>query len=77
MLSGVGGPDVLGRCGIYTRVALPGVGRNLQDRYEVAVVNRMKKPWEALNGATFTTADPQYRPGRRGAKAYLRPTARC
>ena len=44
-----------------TRVALPGVGRNLQDRYEVAVVNRMKKPWEALNGATFTTADPQYR----------------
>ena len=44
-----------------TRVPLPGVGRNLQDRYEVAVVNRMKKPWEALNGATFTTADPQYR----------------
>ena len=35
--------------------------RNLQDRYEVAVVNRMKKPWDALNGATFTTADPQYR----------------
>jgi len=61
MLSGVGDPDVLGRCGIPTRAALPGVGRNLQDRYEVAVVNRMKKPWEALNGATFTTADPQYR----------------
>ena len=60
MLSGIGDPDVLGRCGIRARVALRGVGRNLQDRYEVALVNRMVKPWETLNGATFTTADPQY-----------------
>jgi choline dehydrogenase-like flavoprotein len=61
MLSGIGDPDVLGKCGIRTRVALRGVGRNLQDRYEVAVVNRMKKPWATLNGATFTTGDSQYR----------------
>ena len=61
MLSGIGDPDLLATCGIRARVPLAGVGRNLQDRYEVAVVNRMKKPWEALNGATFTTADPQYR----------------
>jgi choline dehydrogenase len=60
MLSGIGDPDVLGKCGIRTRVALPGVGRNLQDRYEVGVVNRMRKPWDVLDGAAFTTADPQY-----------------
>lgn len=60
MLSGIGDSEVLGKCGILTRVALPGVGRNLQDRYEVAVVNRMKKAWDSLNGATFTTGDPQY-----------------
>jgi choline dehydrogenase len=61
MLSGIGDPDVLGRYGITTRVALHGVGKNLQDRYEVPVVNRMVKPWEMLEGATFTTNDAQYR----------------
>jgi choline dehydrogenase-like flavoprotein len=61
MLSGIGDPDVLGRYGITTRVALHGVGKNLQDRYEVPVVNRMVKPWEMLDGATFTTNDAQYR----------------
>ena len=60
MLSGIGDPDVLANCGIRTRVALRGVGRNLQDRYEVPVVSRMKKPWDVLEGATFTTGDPQY-----------------
>ena len=44
------------------RVDLPGVGQNLQDRYEVAVVNQMNFPaWEALEGATFTSGDAQYR----------------
>jgi len=61
MLSGVGDPAVLQKCGIQTRVPLPGVGRNLQDRYEVPVVNRMTHPWEMLEGATFTTQDRQYR----------------
>ena len=37
------------------------MGKNLQDRYEVAVVNRMKNPWDMLQGATFTTRDAQYR----------------
>jgi choline dehydrogenase-like flavoprotein len=70
MLSGIGDPAVLERYGIRPRVALPGVGRNLQDRYEVAVVNRMVRPWEMLRGATFTTSDEQYRQwstDRRGA----------
>src|SRR6185369_3488490 len=61
MLSGIGDPDLLGKHGIQTRVPLPAVGRNLQDRYEVAVVSKMKKPWDTLNGATFTTGDAQYR----------------
>jgi choline dehydrogenase len=61
MLSGIGDPAVLGAVGIPTRVALRGVGRNLQDRYEVPVVNRMREPWEMLDGATFTARDAQYR----------------
>lgn len=61
MLSGVGDPDVLSRYGIRQRVDLPGVGRNLQDRYEVSVVNRMRRSWEMLEGATFTTGDAPYR----------------
>ncbi len=62
MLSGIGGKADLEKHGIAVRVDLPGVGRNLQDRYEVAVVNRMKfTAWESLTGATFTSGDPQYR----------------
>jgi choline dehydrogenase-like flavoprotein len=62
MLSGIGPRAALERHGIEVRVELPGVGQNLQDRYEVAVVNRMAFPaWEALDGATFDTTDRQYR----------------
>ena len=61
MLSGIGDPRVLDRCGIRTRVALPGVGRNLQDRYEVPVVNRMRRSWRTLQDATFTPGDRLYR----------------
>jgi choline dehydrogenase-like flavoprotein len=68
MLSGIGDPDVLGKYGIRTRVPLTGVGRNLQDRYEVPVVNRMVRPWEMLDGASFTTSDPQYRAWANGRK---------
>jgi choline dehydrogenase-like flavoprotein len=62
MLSGIGPADVLGPHGIPVRVDLAGVGRHLQDRYEVGVVNRMAfASWSALDGATFTTGDAQYR----------------
>ncbi len=60
MLSGIGDPEVLAAAGVKTRQALRGVGQNLQDRYEVPVVNRMRRPWEMLQGATFTTKDRQY-----------------
>lgn len=60
MLSGIGPADHLRQLGISVRVDLPGVGANLQDRYEVGVVNRMKQDWEILRGANFNTEDPIY-----------------
>jgi choline dehydrogenase-like flavoprotein len=72
MLSGIGPRDTLERHGIPVRVVLSGVGRNLQDRYEVGVVNRMKFPaWEVYKGSTFSTADPQFATWRdRGCGVY-------
>jgi choline dehydrogenase-like flavoprotein len=62
MLSGIGPREVIEKQGLTCVEELPGVGKNLQDRYEVAVVNRMKFPaWKVLEGATFTRADPQYK----------------
>jgi len=61
MLSGIGERQHLRQIGIKTLVDLPGVGRNLQDRYEIGVTSRMKKPWNALRGVTYETNDPPYR----------------
>jgi choline dehydrogenase-like flavoprotein len=61
MLSGVGPKEHLESMGIKVRVDLQGVGSNLQDRYEVGVVNRMNfKEWWVLKGAKFAKGDPQY-----------------
>ncbi|HWP90426.1 MAG TPA: GMC oxidoreductase, partial [Burkholderiales bacterium] len=61
MLSGIGPAQELQRHGIPVRVDLPGVGRNLQDRYEVAVTHRMRRPWKVLEGARFVRNDPLWR----------------
>jgi choline dehydrogenase len=53
MLSGIGPPDELRRHGIPVRVARPGVGRNLQDRYEVGVISELAHDFAALADATF------------------------
>jgi len=68
MLSGIGPKDELKKHGIDVRVDLSGVGQNLQDRYEVGLVNRMKSDWKVLKGALFDNKDPQYKmwQGRRG-----------
>jgi choline dehydrogenase-like flavoprotein len=58
MLSGIGPAAELHAKGIAVRVDLPGVGRNLQDRYEVAVTHRMRQPWQALAGARYAQGDP-------------------
>ncbi|WP_394789363.1 GMC family oxidoreductase [Rhodoferax sp.] len=57
-LSGIGPAAELQAHGIALRVDLPGVGRNLQDRYEVAVTHRMRQPWQALAGARYERGDP-------------------
>jgi choline dehydrogenase-like flavoprotein len=62
MLSGIGPREELKRHGIQTRVDLAGVGKNLQDRYEVGVVNRMNfDQWHIFQGAKFDQTDPQFK----------------
>lgn len=55
MLSGIGPRDVLERpeINIPVRVDLPGVGKNLQDRYEVGIVAKAEKAFPLLERATF------------------------
>lgn len=53
MLSGIGDREQLELFNIPVKVHLPGVGKNLQDRYEVGVVTRMGKEFSAIEGATF------------------------
>jgi choline dehydrogenase-like flavoprotein len=61
LLSGIGPQADLAALGIPTRVDLPGVGCNLQDRYEVGVVNRMAfESWDVLRGCTFSPGDPAH-----------------
>ena len=61
MLSGIGPKKALEAHNIPVRVDLPGVGQNLQDRYEVGVVNRMNfDHWKVLAGAKFSPGDPQF-----------------
>jgi choline dehydrogenase len=70
MLSGIGPQTELSAHGIPLRVALAGVGANLQDRYEVAVVNRTYNDWDVLSGATFSKSDQQYGQWERGRGVY-------
>jgi choline dehydrogenase len=61
MLSGIGPRDQLEQHGIEVRIDHPGVGKNLQDRYEVGVVNRMNfDQWHIFKGAKFDITDPQF-----------------
>ncbi len=73
MLSGIGPRDELAEHGIDCRVDLPGVGRNLQDRYEVGVVSDARTDFALLEGAAFRPPEPgdppdpcwqQYRDGK-------------
>jgi choline dehydrogenase len=61
MLSGIGPRKELELFGIRALVDLPGVGKNLQDRYEIAVGNRMNFPqWELYDRVKFSSSDPQF-----------------
>jgi choline dehydrogenase len=61
LLSGIGDPDHLAAVGVDCRHPLPGVGCNLQDRYEIGVVSRMRAPWRTLAGVEYSTNDLPYR----------------
>jgi len=75
-LSGIGPADLLERHGIPVRVDLPGVGANLQDRYEITVVLRMKKPFSSFDKATLMPPekdgehDPQFQQWLKGEGVY-------
>jgi choline dehydrogenase len=53
MLSGIGPANDLDRLGIPVVVDRPGVGRNLQDRYEVTVVTKMQRDFPLLQSCSF------------------------
>ncbi|HJT21904.1 MAG TPA: GMC oxidoreductase [Nitrospira sp.] len=64
MLSGIGPREQLDRHQIPVQIDLPGVGKNLQDRYEVGIVYKMKEDLASLVNAKFQgdeQIDPVYR----------------
>jgi choline dehydrogenase len=75
-LSGVGPKNELEQFGIEVVADLPGVGENLQDRYEVGVVAEFPEPFVMLEGATFAPpktggpADPFFLMWEKGQGMY-------
>jgi choline dehydrogenase len=69
MLSGIGPRQELSRHHIRTLVDLPGVGQNLQDRYEACVVTRMKSDFRILRDCSFhpDDSDPCFAAWQRSA----------
>lgn len=61
-LSGIGPGEELRSRGIDVVVDLPGVGENLQDRYEVGVVLEMADDFALLQDCTFTSPQPGEQP---------------
>ena len=60
-LSGIGAREELERHRLTVKVDLPGVGTNLQDRYEVSVVYRMRDEWDFMQAAEFHKGDACFR----------------
>jgi choline dehydrogenase len=64
MLSGIGPRKELERHRIPLHIESPGVGKNLQDRYEVGIVYKMREDFSTLANARFEAdeqKDPVYR----------------
>jgi choline dehydrogenase len=64
MLSGIGPREELERHHIPVNISLPGVGKNLQDRYEVGIVYKLKDNLSTLANAKFEAdeqKDPVYK----------------
>jgi choline dehydrogenase len=58
MLSGIGPAAQLKQHGIDVKVDLPGVGKNLQDRYEIGVVHELKDELAVLGPMQQQEPDP-------------------
>ncbi|KAK9764380.1 hypothetical protein K7432_008162 [Basidiobolus ranarum] len=60
MLSGIGDQDHLKAMNISTKVNLPGVGRNMQDRYETPFVMKLDRKFSLLKDCKFwaNSSDP-------------------
>ena len=75
-LSGIGPRAELEAHGIKVLADRPGVGENLQDRYEISVVNRTRSEFSLTRGATFRAPapgeapDPLYAAWLRGGGPY-------
>ena len=75
-LSGIGPRQELEQYGIPVKVELAGVGENLQDRYEVCVVSRMKGGFSLMKGmklrppAPGEAPDPQFEEWLKGGGPY-------
>jgi len=75
-LSGIGPADELARFGIKLVADRPGVGRNLQDRYEVTVVTQMRQDFPLLQSCGFEPpgksgpADPCWTEWQQGGGPY-------
>ncbi len=61
-LSGIGPREELAAHGIEVKVELPGVGENLQDRYEVGVVTRLKQNIPLIEGMELRCPAPGEKP---------------
>jgi choline dehydrogenase len=70
MLSGIGPPKELSKHGIEPKVPLPGVGGNLQDRYEIGIVHRMKNDFAILEHADLRQNDREFSDWRNGYGLY-------
>lgn len=57
MLSGIGPAAHLADHGIEALVDLPGVGTNMQDRYEVCVQSKLARPWDSLKNVRYDPDD--------------------
>ena len=53
MLSGIGDQEHLNSLGIETKVNLPGVGKNLQDRYEITLITELQQPIDAIKNCKW------------------------
>jgi choline dehydrogenase len=70
MLSGIGPRQELEKHRIETKVDLQGVGRNLQDRYEIGVVHKMNRNFQLLKRAALNENDVEFREWRKGYGLY-------